>query len=359
MQSDLLRHIRLGFGLLAALAPVAALAANKVSDVYTGVGSASSEYWSAYLEGANAVAGSLGDKKVHVVVSDFDGQKLLQQFGAVFSAGCDDCAVTADPASNAFTKAIVGRAADAGAKIVTLWNRPDEIHPWDTNADAWVAHVSFDGVDSGYQNGKQLCKALGGSGGVAVLLGIPDNPPAKQRLAGFNKAVAECPGLKVLDTQVGNWDQTAGQTITRTWLARFGGDLKGVFSENDGMALGAVAALREKGLAGTIPVTGSDGSSDVLRLIKSGDMLSSMFINGYAQGATAVALAAAAVNGDVDPAKLDHAKRDFYLSQTLVTKDNVDQVMNTKIDPTQFTYDKMKQNFWAYSVGPIPAGANK
>lgn len=343
---------------VAALTLAAAAHANDVSNVYVGVGSASSEYWAAYIEGAKAVATSLG-KDVSVIPSEFDGQKLLEQFGAVFAAGCEDCVVTVDPASNAFTKAMIERADAAGAKYVNLWNRPDEIHPWDTAPSTWVANVSFDGVNSGYQNGMALCNALGGKGNIVALNGIPDNPPAKQRIAGLHKALQECPGVKLLDTQVGNWDQTQGQSIARAWLAKYGDQLNGIFSANDGMALGAVAALREKGLAGKIPVTGSDGSSDVIKLIEKGDMLSTMYIDGYVQGAYAVALAAAAVKGDIKIDELKQEQRDFFLSQTLVTKDNAASVLNAKKDASQFSYDALKGNFWAASVGQIPAGANK
>ncbi|CUX65226.1 exported hypothetical protein [Agrobacterium tumefaciens str. Kerr 14] len=193
--------------------------ASDVSEIYVGVGSASSEYWAAFIAGSKAVSASLG-KDVKVVASDFNGQKLMEQLGAVLAAGCEDCAIAADPASNAFTKAVIDRAEKAGAKYVNLWNRPDQLHPWDTAPDTWVANTAFDGVASGYSNGMALCKALNGKGNIVALQGIPDNPPAKQRLAGLHKALGECPGLKLLDTQVGNWDQTQGQTITRAWLAK-------------------------------------------------------------------------------------------------------------------------------------------
>lgn len=329
-----------------------------VTEVYVGVGTASSEYWASYIAGAKAVASSMG-KDVKVVVSDFDGQKLLEQFGAIFAAGCDGCVVTVDPASNAFTKALIDRADAVGAKYINLWNRPDEIHPWDTAPNTWVANISFDGVDSGFQNGMALCKALGGKGNIVALNGIPDNPPAKQRIAGLHKALEKCPGMKLLDTQVGNWDQTQGQTITRAWLAKYGDQLNGVFSANDGMALGAVAALREKGLVGKVAVTGSDGSSDVIKLIAKGEMLSTMYIDGYVQGAYAVALASAVVKGEVSLEQLKQDQRDFYLSQTLVTKDNAASILDAKKDASKFTYDALKADLWAASVGQIPAGANK
>ncbi|URK86281.1 sugar ABC transporter substrate-binding protein (plasmid) [Rhizobium sp. RCAM05350] len=348
-------------GLLTAISLVSlatSVRAEDVSAVYVGVGSASSEYWAAYTNGAKAVAQSFG-KDVDVVVSDFDGQKLLEQFGAIFAAGCKGCVVSTDPSSNAFTKAIIERADAAGAKYVNIWNRPDEIHPWDTASDTWVANISFDGVDSGYQNGNALCKALGGKGNIVALNGIPDNPPAKQRIAGLHKALMECPGVKLLDTQVGNWDQTQGQTLTRAWLAKYGDQLNGVFSANDGMAVGAVAALREKGLAGKVFVTGSDGSSDAIKLIENGEMLSTMYVDGFLQGAYATALAAAAVKGDITPADLKPEQRDFYLAQTLVTKENAKAILEEAKDPAKFSYDALKANFWAASVGQIPVGANK
>ncbi|TIU28952.1 MAG: sugar ABC transporter substrate-binding protein, partial [Mesorhizobium sp.] len=198
------------------------------------------------------------------------------------------CAIAVDPASNAFTKAIVERAGDAGAKIVNLWNRPDDIHPWDTASDAWVANISFDGVDSGYRNGMELCKVLKGKGNIAALEGIPDNPPAKQRLAGLKKAVAECPGMKLLDVQVGNWDQTQGQSITRAWLTKYGTNLNGIFSSNDGMALGAVESVYAAGKGQQVTMIGVDGNVDAVKSIKEGRLNASVAQLPYLVGKQAV-----------------------------------------------------------------------
>ncbi|MGT2466466.1 hypothetical protein ACVOMV_17765 [Mesorhizobium atlanticum] len=96
-----------------------------------------------------------------------------------------------------------------------------------------------------------------------------------------------------------------------------------------------------------------------MHLVKTGEMLSTMYIDGFVQGATATALAFGAITGDIDLSKLGKEQRDFYLSQTLVNKDNVDAILAKKNDPAAFSYDKVKANFWASSVGQIPAGANK
>jgi hypothetical protein len=106
-RQGLIRGVVFGVG-LAALSSLHAFAAD-VSKVYAGVGAASSEYWAAYIAGTNAVAGSLG-KSASVIVRNFNGQKLLERFRAIFSEGCENGVAHLDPASNAFTKAIIQQA---------------------------------------------------------------------------------------------------------------------------------------------------------------------------------------------------------------------------------------------------------
>lgn len=322
---------------------------------YGGVGSMSAEEWVQFGQGAKAVVASLHNgSSYEPKASDFDGEKLLQTLSAQFARPCDSCVLAADPASSAFTKAIVERAVKADVPTVTLWNKPANIHPWDSQFDGkWVAHMAFDGVDSGYRNANALIDAIGGKGQIVALMGIPDNPPAKQRLQGLKKALAEHPGVKLLDVQVADWDSNKAQQVTETWLAKYGDQIDGVFSESDGMAVGAVAALRAKGLNGKIPVTGSDGNSDGLRLVKSGDAVSTMYIDPTYMGAISEAMAYAAKTGAIDPSKLTHDQRQFYLKQTLITKDNVDEYLHRKVDPAQLSYQRLSKDLWAHSAGPI------
>lgn len=356
MHSKLVRSCVAAVALIG-VAGSAAAADASAKKLYLGVGSTSSEYWQEVIWGAQQVIGSVGGT-VEVFSNDFDGQKSFQNISAILAPGCEGCIFTWFPDSPAFTKVFVERVEQAGGFITTLWNRPEEIHPWDTAAESWVANLSFDGIDAGYQNGMALCAAIGGTGEIVVLKGIPDNAPAKQREMGLAKALEECPGMTILDEQIGNWQQSEGQEITRAWLVRYGDRIKGVFAQNDGMAMGVVAALREKGLAGQIPVTGTDGSSDVLQLIKTGEILSTMRGSAQDQGAVAAALTYAVRTGDLKLSDLTEARRDFFVKQTLVTKENVDEVLNTKPDPAGYTYEAIKADYWGPSVGQIPAGVN-
>jgi ribose transport system substrate-binding protein len=312
--------------------------------IYVGVGSSNAEYWQDVLWGVGQMAQSVGAKVV-VLDSGYEGAKHLQQLDAVLAPGCEHCVFVWFPDSPAFTKVTVDRVERAGAFVTTLWNRPEALHPWAVAPDAWVANIAFDGVDAGYKNAMELCKAIGGHGGIITITGIPDDAPAKQRAMGMQKALKQCPGMTVLGSQIASWSQTPAQVAVRELLARFGGQIKGIFAQNDAMALGAVAALREKGLAGKIPVTGTDGSTDVLQLIKSGEILSTMKEDAFTQGAVATALTYAAASGGLSLDSLAHAQRDFFLDQVLVTKANVDQELEEKPDRKANTFDALKANF--------------
>ena len=348
----------LGIGVaLAAPSSRSTAAEAKGGKLILGIDETASEYWSEYLQGAHDIADSLGKNPI-VLTSNYQGDQLLAQLGATYAAGCHECALATDPSSNAFVKAVVARSARSKVRIVTLWNRPEDIHPWDTFPQYWVAHTSFDGVESGYDQAMALCKALGGKGDIAAIEGVPSTPPAYQRIRGLKKALAECPGMKLVDTQVGDWQETKAQDITRAWLAHYGSSLKGIFASNDAMARGAVAALRDKGLNGKTLVTGSDGSNIGLEMVKSGDMLVTIWNDPVLQGAVSISLAYAAAIGDIDPEKLTHAQRDFYLKEEPVTKDNVDKFLALKHAQPKYTYEDIKKDFWKDSAGQIPEGAN-
>jgi ribose transport system substrate-binding protein len=143
--------------------------------------------------------------------------------------------------------------------------------------------------------------------------------------------------------------------VVNAWLAKYPDQVKGIFAANDDMAVGAAEALRSKGLNGKIPVTGSDGSADMLALVESGDALSTMQNDAFGQGAYATAIAYASLVGDIDAESLPHAQRDFFLKTTFVTSANVDQAaaVTANFDPAKYRYDTLKADLWGDVAGPI------
>lgn len=324
--------------------------------IYLGVGAFSNTYWQEFIKGAKAVAKSVGLSKdqVKAYESNFDGQRHLDNFTGILAGGGKNTAIVVDPASTAFTKPLVRAAQNADARIVTMWNRPQGSHPWDFGGGCWVAHQTFDGVESGEKSANALFDSFGGKGNIVALNGIPDNPSAKERQIGLQRALSSNRRVKLLDAQVANWDQAKAQTTMETWIGKYGDQINGVWAANDGMALGAVEALKAHNMNSKVKVTGSDGSADALSSIVRGDMLTSMRIDGYLQGVVTVGLAYASLVGDIDPAELSHAQRDFYLKQELATPQNAAALLKKNDAPDVASYADLKKDFWAHSPGQGP-----
>lgn len=77
--------------------------------------------------------------------------------------------------------------------------------------------------------------------------------------------------------QVANWNADEAKTAVDAWLAKSKDDIDVIFANNDGMAFGAVSALKEIGFnsgdsAKTIPVYGVDALDQAIQHIKAGEM---------------------------------------------------------------------------------------
>ena len=106
----------------------------------------------------------------------------------------------------------------------------------------------------------------------AILHGGLDNAEAKARSEYSVKTVEEA-GFKVeeLANQVAEWNTAKAKEATDAWLQSFPNDLDVIFANNDGMALGAVEALKQAGID-DIPVYGVDAIQEALVSVENGEM---------------------------------------------------------------------------------------
>ena len=126
--------------------------------------------------------------------------------------------------------------------------------------DAFVGSKNY---DAGLQAGEQLAKVLDGRGNVAILDGIPV-VPILERVRGFKDAIAKHPGLELVDVQNGKQERSVALSVTENMIQRHP-DLAGLFSVNDGGALGALAAIEASGRK--IALVSVDGLAEVVGAI--------------------------------------------------------------------------------------------
>lgn len=181
-----------------------------------------------------------------------------------------------------------------------------------------VTTIASDNVEAGRMAAEALFKALGGSGKVAELEGVPGASATRDRGTGFDQAVQANSGIQVVAKQTANFDRSQGLSVMENIL-QANPDLNGVFAENDEMALGALQAIKNAGKP--VKVVGIDGTDDALKAIKAGDMVATVAQQPEWMSKTAVEDAVKlAQGGSID--------QEFTAAPlTLIDASNVDQYL--------------------------------
>jgi ribose transport system substrate-binding protein len=179
------------------------------------------------------------------------------------------------------------------------------------------AYVGPNDVGAGEGAAKAVIDALEGKGGVVVLQGPIGQSAETGRTQGVKNILAKSPDIKLLAIQPANWDRTQAYNLMQDWISRYGSGVKRVIAENDDMAIGAIRALQEKGLAGKIPVGGVDAIKDGLREIKSGNLVATNLQN------TAIELGMA-LQATVDLLDSRPVPQTALLNMPVIKKDKVD-----------------------------------
>jgi len=162
-----------------------------------------------------------------------------------------------NPTDSSGIEAAVHAAKAAGVIVVAV----------DANANGPVdTFVGSKNRDAGYMSCKHLGEAVGGKGEVAILDGIPV-VPILQRVEGCKAALAEFKDIKLVDTQNGRQDRSVALGVVENMIQSHP-NLVGIFSVNDGGAMGALSAIQGSGK--DIKLTSVDGAPEAVKAIADG-----------------------------------------------------------------------------------------
>ena len=241
--------------------------------------------------GADRVAQAAGARTVHYVPNKPDNieeqkafveQVLKDRPDVVIFIPVDDVAMI-EP---------VRRLTEANIPVVVAGN---------ALPGRFVTFVGADDVEIGYRQARYLFDKLGGKGRIVVIEGVPAAPTNRDRLRGYQRAFAETPGIVVLGTGAGNYQQPDGKRVMAKFLQEHA-QIDAVLSANDSMALGALEALKEAGR--TTTVIGINGILDAVRQIEAGKILASVDFNMFKIGCTATRAAVRYLKGEPVPEKV-------------------------------------------------------
>lgn len=114
-------------------------------------------------------------------------------------------------------------------------------------------------VMSSYEVCSSIIERAGGSGKIVIIHGQKGTTPEQQRFEGCKMAIDENPGVDLVAQQwTQMWSPDEGFSIGQNML-QANPDIKMIFGQADGIAMGAAKAVEAAGLADQIIVGGYDG----------------------------------------------------------------------------------------------------
>ena len=194
-----------------------------------------------------------------------------------------------DPTSSEAGGSITVKANQANVPVVAFDRVPDQ--------GKLAAFIGYDAVQAGKNGAKALCEAVGGTGKVAELQGLLGTSVARDRSEGFKAGMQECPGVQVVAVQSADFDRGKALDVTTNILQANPG-LTGIYGANDEMALGAVAAVKSRGLLSTVKIVGNDGIGDALAAVKGGEMYATNAESPFALGQEVAKIGHAVASGE-------------------------------------------------------------
>ena len=205
-------------------------------------------------------------------------------------------------ASNVVSQA---QAAEIPVVFINRETDPADLELWPGK----TTYVGADATQSGTFQGEMIANLdtkgdIDGDGTVShiTLLGDPGNVDAQQRTEYSIKALDDA-GIEnnaLQEPQQGDWDSALGLEITQDALNQFGDKLEVVFSNNDGMALGAVQAIEAAGrvVNEDIYIVGVDAVPEAMDLLEQGKLTGTVLNDHFNQSHTAAEVAVKLMNGE-------------------------------------------------------------
>ncbi len=185
------------------------------------------------------------------------------------------------------------------------------------STDQYLAYVATDNRQGGVVGAERLAEKLGGKGDVAILGVKKGSVSTDQREGGFQDTLKEkFPEMRVVQFLYGEADR-AKSLDKATDILTAHPDLKGIFASNESSSVGAVQAIKQKGLVGKVVLVGFDSSPNLIDDLRAGSLDSLVLQNPYKMGYEGVRTIVDKLNGR-DPVRLQDT------GVKLLTKENLD-----------------------------------
>lgn len=278
----------------------------------------SNQYFQTMVKGAEQRAEQLG---VELTVQAPESHSSVgAQLGIIenmITRGVDALAIV--PASSTGLMTGLRKAQDAGIPVVNIDTQFSQESMEEAGLDT-IPYIGTDNYVGAQKAGEKALEMLDGSGKAAVLTGVPGQQNTRDRKNGFIDAVEG--KLEIVATQTANWEVEEGYNATQNIL-QANPELDLIFASNDGMALGALRALKEADKEDEVKLIGYDAIPEALNKVKEGgfDADVAQFPAEMGKGGVTMAYQMATGEAIAVPSHRNTPTK-------VITQDNVDAMIN-------------------------------
>jgi D-xylose transport system substrate-binding protein len=273
--------------------------------------------------------------------ADQDAAKQQQQVEAALTRGAD--VLVLDAVDAGAVASLVHQARQKKVPVIAY----DRL----ISGITYEYYVSFNNVRVGQLQGQSLLDALTrtgrvNAGKIVMINGSPTDPSSADYKTGAHQ---------VLDgkVQIGreydtpDWSPDKAQQEMEQAITALGRDtVIGVLSANDGMAGGAIAAMKRAGYPTMPPITGQDAELAAVQRILTGEQYMTVYLDIRAEAEQAAELAVAIGRGERPAAPT-------------TTANGTGSIPTFLLDPTAVTADRIKDTIVKdrfYTVAEICTG---
>lgn len=280
-----LKQIALSLAAIASLS-TGLMSSAQAADYAVVLKTLASPYWVTMKDGVVAEAKKRGvevDVFAAAGEDDITGQQRLME--DVVNKGYK--AVGVAPISPVNLIQAMAAATKKGIYVINIDERAD-MGQLKAAGGSVVTFLSTDNLALGEKAGKFMLGKIGAAGGkVAIIEGKAGNSSGDARRDGVKKALATQPNVQLVASLPGDWDRSKALDVTNTILQR-NPDLKAIYAANDGMALGALQAVKNANKLGKVMVIGTDGVPEAIASVKAGELTATAAQDSAAMGAIAL-----------------------------------------------------------------------
>ncbi|MCE3271364.1 MAG: uncharacterized protein K0S57_1761 [Ramlibacter sp.] len=247
------------------------------------------------LVGARTVAARMGCTLDHRAPQTPDSPEEQSALVREAVAARPD-AIVLLPAHATLVNDAIAQVNAAGIPLVLFVSEPTAGH--------WVGFIGSDDTRMAAALAHAVLRKLRPDAQVAFIDGHPGSITTPQRRRGFEEALAQYPGMRLVEAVSGMYQHDPGREAALALLARHE-RLDAILCANDLMALGALEAFTITGRS--MPMASINGTPDAIAQVRAGRLVATASFNTHRFGCLAVEMTVRHLRGQPVPRRIDLA----------------------------------------------------